>query len=130
MLLKLWIIPDIGEIRWFTSSQVTYPPQRINRIIAYTFQKLSESLGSCGAWGLNYQNCVISTRQDRAWGAYDPERRGIIAKRQLRRLLLDCVPQAEKSQAWLQDVEDGEWTLNLCIYDISDDTQLYMDDMN
>ncbi len=75
-------------------------------------------------------NCVISTRQDRAWGAYDPERRGIIAKRQLRRLLLDCVPQAEKSQAWLQDVEAGEWTLHLCIYDISDDTQFYMDDMN
>lgn len=35
---------------------------------------------------------------------YDPENQGVIAKRQLRRLLLDCVPQAEKSQAGREQI--------------------------
>lgn len=35
---------------------------------------------------------------------YDPENQGLIAKRQLRRLLLDCVPQAEKSQAGREQI--------------------------
>ena len=42
-----------------------------------------------------------------ARGVYDPENQGVIAKRQLRRLLLDCVPQAEKSQAGRPDPKRG-----------------------
>lgn len=38
--------------------------------------------------------------------AYDPEGQGVIAKRQLRRLLLDCVPQAEKSQAGREQIAE------------------------
>jgi hypothetical protein len=49
-----------------------------------------------------------------ARGVYDPENQGVIAKRQLRRLLLDCVPQAEKSQAGRPDPKGwGIWPLRI-----------------